>query len=129
MTSISSVGHGAEWCSLLIASLGPSAWTGVCKHNCDDASRVCSRKRSFPFILGPSRPLYHRHGLLDPLEDPCLRITVGSNWKKNKRNILVTILTEAEFEFLIITISPNQLGHRAAIRKKPSSTYNGFHAA
>lgn len=58
-----------------------------------------------------------------------LRITMGSNWEKKKQNILVRILTEAEFEFLIITISPNQLGHRAAIRKKQSSTYNGFHAA
>ena len=118
------MGHVAEWCSPLIASLDPSAQTGVCKHNSDDASTeyapgsVCSLN---PWPQPAPLPLAWITGAR-------LRITVGSNWKK-KKNILVTILTEAEFEFLIITISPNQLGHRAAIRKKQSSTYNGFRTA
>lgn len=107
MTHTFAEGHIAEWCLPLIATLVPSAQTGVCKHNCDDASAE-HIPESVPF-----NPWPNQHFSTALIRETHLKTTIGFSWK----NHIINDLTEAEFELLLITIPPNQLRLRTAIKR------------
>lgn len=100
MTLDSAVGH-IVWCSPLIPSLGPSAQTSVCKHSADDDDGAECVPGSVPFTRWPQPAPYHWHGAEE--------LIGGSPQAPSGKTTLVTIVTEAESELLIIIIPPNQL--------------------